>query len=492
MEMIVSPVQIFMLIILALSAYGIPGSAEAENSAETEGRVTGAPGGAANPQDTQPGPFPSWFPKLLGLQFDGIYQVMPSFHSPYEGERSLSFHHHAKDLTTTYGIYLGSQLSPRLQAYVDTEMFQGHGISEGQGLGGYLNGDVIRAGSSKLPKVPYVARAYLRYYCPLSFETEKVERGVSEPKTEKVDRSMDQIPGEQPVSRWEVKIGKLAPTDDFDLNRYADNNRTQFMNYDFLFNTAWDYASDTRGYSFGVVAALYQPRWRVALGIFMEPNTANGANYDWFDKGSAMLRELGYNLELTLEPNDMGTVVRLLTYFNEGRMGNYEAALESGRATSSVPDLLLVEKLGGTKYGLGLNFEQPVADEGETGLFGRIGWNDGHHETWSYTESDRHASLGAQVSGVHWKRPDDRVGIAWGINGLSAPHKDYLAAGGVGILLGDGKLNYGYEQVLEVYYRVQLTKWLAISPDFQFIQDPGYNRDRGPVEIYGLRVRVSW
>ncbi|HYA39883.1 MAG TPA: carbohydrate porin [Syntrophobacteraceae bacterium] len=437
-------------------------------------------------------PLSPWFPWLLGLQFNGVYQDTPHFHSPYEGPRSLSFGHDGNDFTQTYGIYLGWQLTRHLQAYVDTEMFQGHGISDGTGLGGYLNGDVIRAGSSNLPKVPYVARAYLRYYYPLSYEAGHLEPGAGQPETEKLERGMDQIPGEQPVSRWEVKIGKLALTDDFDQNRYADNNRTQFMNYDFLFNTAWDYASDTRGYSFEALVALYQPGWRLAFAIAMEPNTQNGANYDWFDKGSAMAQELGYNLEFDLKPNNWGTVLRFLTYLNEARMGGYDAALALAAQTGATPDILLVEKLGGTKYGLGFNFEQPLADEGETGIFGRLGWNDGRHETWCYTESDRHASLGLQVSGVRWKRPDDRLGVAWGVNGLSTPHKDYLAAGGIGMLLGDGALSYGCEQVMEVYYRFQITRWLAISPDFQLIQNPGYNSDRGPVEVYGVRVRVSY
>ncbi|HXY54692.1 MAG TPA: carbohydrate porin, partial [Nitrospirota bacterium] len=328
---------------------------------------------------------------------------------------------------------------------------------------------------SNLPKDPYVARLYLRYFVPLSSETEKVERG------------MDQLPGYQPVARWEIKVGKFTLTDDFDQNRYANNNRTQFLNYDFLYNTAWDYASDTRGYSYGFVTALVQQRWKVAFGVFMEPNTANGADYDFFNT-----RELGYNLELTLKPNNAGTVVRLLRYFNEARMGNYDDALELGRATSSTPNLLLVEKPGGTKYGFGLNFEQPLADEGETGMFGRLGWNDGYYETWSYTESDRHASLGAQLSGVHWGRNQDRIGIAYGINGLAPRHKDYLAAGGIGMLLGDGKLNYKPEQVFEIYYLVQIGRYAQLSPDFQYLQNPGYNQDRGPVEVYSLRLHLSY
>ncbi len=423
--------------------------------------------------DAETAPEPDWSPQLLGMQFNGVYQNVPAFPSPYRGLNSFNTTNgEGQDFTQTYGVYLGSQLAPTLQTYLDLEYFRGNGVSDGVGLAGYVNGDVIRAGSSDLPKDPYVARLYIEYILPLSSETEKVER------------AMDQLPGDQPVARWEVKAGKLSLTDDIDWNRYANNNRTQFLNYDFLYNTAWDYAADTRGYSYGFITALVQPIWKLAFGVCMEPNTANGANFDFIGT-----RELGYNLELSLNPNDAGTVVRFLSYFNEAKMGNYDAAMALGRA---LPDLALVEKPGGTKYGFGLNFEQPLADEGETGLFGRIGWNDGAHETWAYTEADRHASLGAQVSGVNWGRTEDRFGIACGINGLSDPHKNYLASGGSGILLGDGTLNYGLEQTLETFYRVQLGRYAQLSPDFQYIQNPGYNRDRGPVEVYSLRLRLNY
>ena len=260
---------------------------------------------------------------------------------------------------------------------------------------------------------------------------------------------------------------------------------TQFFNYDFMFNTAWDYAADTRGYSYGVVSAINQHKWRWASGVYMMPNTANGANFDFIDT-----RELGYNTELTLKPNKVGTVIRLLSYFNEGKMGNYNQAISLGQSTSTTPNLLSVEKQGNTKYGFGLNFEQPLADEGETGIFGRLGWNNGKNETWCYTEADRNASMGAQLSGIHWKRNNDRLGIAYGINGLSTDHKNYLAAGGSGILLGDGALNYGVEQVMEIYYRIQLGPYVQITPDFQLIADPGYNSNRGPAEVFGIRVNL--
>ncbi len=419
---------------------------------------------------------PAWVPLVLGAQANYVLQGALPFHSPYQGPNSFSdIGGDREDLTQVYGVYLGSRLAPGLQAYLDSEMFKGDGLSKGDGLGGYVNGDVLRAGSSNLPNDPYIARAYLRYFYALSPETAKVEAGP------------DQLPGMEPVSRWEMKIGKMAAVDDFDLNRYANNNRTQFMNYDFLYNTAWDYAADTRGYSYGLVEALYEQSWRTVLGIYMEPNSQNGANFN-FDN----MRALGYNWEFDLKPNSSGTVVRFLSFFNTGKMGDYDEALAIASETNTVPNILGVEKLGGYRYGFGLNFEQPLADDGDTGVFGRLGWNDGSHETWAYTESDRDLSLGAQVSGVHWGRKQDRVGVAYGVDGLSKAHRDYLAAGGIGMLLGDGNLNYGYEQAMEVYYMIQVNRLVQVSPDFQLIQNPGYNSVRGPVEVFGLRVRVFW
>ena len=219
----------------------------------------------------------------------------------------------------------------------------------------------------------------------------------------------------------------------------------------------------------------------------MEPTFANGSTFD-----RQIFKAQGSNLELTVKPDEAGTVIRLLTYLNVARMGSYEDALAIGQATSTVPSVSADDTEGRSKYGFGVNFEQPIMDDGETGLFGRIGWNDGHNETFCYTEVDRHLSLGVQLSGVHWWRTEDRIGIAYAIQGLSSEHKAYLAAGGIGMDLGDGRLNYGYENILETYYRVQVNKYTQISPDFQYIQNPGYNRDRGPVAVYSVRLHLIY
>ncbi len=422
-------------------------------------------------------PEPAWLPQLLGMQATIIYQNMPAFPSPYEGPNSLTSEHgEGQGHTETYGVYLGSQIVPSLQAYLDIEQARGNGISRAVGLGGITDGDVIREGSVDLGTDPYIARLYLRYFIPLSQEKDPL-----------ATRGMDQLPGNEPASRVEMKLGKMAATDDFDLNRYANNTRMQFMNWGLINNTAWDFAADTRGYSYGFVAALVEPSWRLAFGSYQVPTMANGNEFDGhLDKAR------GDNLELTLKPNQQGTVVRLLAYRNEARMGDYAEAIAIGTASLSTPNITADERLGRSKYGFGINVEQPLADDGETGAFARIGWNDGHTEDFMFTEVDQCLSTGVQVSGIHWGRTDDRVGIAYVWHGLSPEHRDYLADGGIGFLLGDGRLNYGLEQILETYYRVQLGQYAQLSPDFQYIQNPGYNRDRGPVEVYSLRLHLSF
>ena len=420
---------------------------------------------------------PAWLPQVLGLQFTGNYQNTPGFHSPYTGQNSFVFDHSFKqEVTDTYGVYLGSQITRSLQAYMDLEMLRGEGLSAGYGLGAYTNADVIRSGPADLGHGPYLARLYARYVIPLSEEL-----------GESLTRNMDRLPGREPVDRIEIKGGKLAPTDDFDQNRYANNGRTQFLNYAFLFNTAWDYASDTRGYTIGASVAFVHPTWRLIMGSYQVPTTRNGMDLD-----DEIYHARGDNVELDLAPGKLGTVIRLLAFHNEGRMGDYREAMAIGSATGTVPSTLADEQPGRTKYGFGLNVEQPLANNGETGLFARLGWANGTNSAWSYTEVDRQASMGLQVSGRNWGRTNDGFGIAVAAEGLTGSHRHYLEEGGIGMLIGDGALNYGLEEVFEAYYRIQLGRYVQLSPDFQYIENPGYNRDRGPVKVYGMRLHMSY
>jgi high affinity Mn2+ porin len=452
--------------VLLLSALGIAG---------------GAPPGANEPSAAPSAPAPdSGWPQLLGAQYTFIEQWQSSLTSPYQGKYSL---HPQGDQqgTHTMGFYTGWAPLTWAQLYFDVEKFMGAGVSGATGLGGLTNGDVVRAGTAGLKKEFYIARLYARLMLPLGAETAHVERG------------QDQLPGFEATHRLELKAGWLTPADDFDRNRYGGSTRTQFMNWSLWQNTAWDFGADTRGYTDGFVLGLITPRWSLKYGMYRVPTVANGQTLETLN------RARNQNLELTVSPASITTIVRLLAYVNTARLGDYNQALAIAAATGTVPDVGATGEQGRHKYGFGLNVEQPLSDEGNSGLFMRLGWDDAHTEDFMFTEVDRLAGFGAQLSGLHWRRGEDCVGLGLAVQGLSGPHRDYLAAGGSGFLLGDGRLNYGEEQILETYYRAQWS-WsiaqapvrLQLTPDFQYIENPGFNRDRGPVRFFAVRVHLEY
>jgi hypothetical protein len=417
---------------------------------------------------------PPWVPQLLGWQFTLIGQYLPPFHARYSGPNSL-VSTGDRAATHTYGVYFGSRLVGPLEAYLDVEMARGAAVSNAVGLGGITNGDVIRQGAVQLGQAPYIARGYLRFSVALGSAMDTLAR------------AMGQLPGPRPSSRLDFKLGKLALTDDFDQNRYANSTRTQFCDWGLFNNTAWDYAADTRGYSWGATIGWIHPRWTLRAASFLMPTSANGSIFD-----TDVRHAHGDNVELELRPTGLGTVFRLLAFENYGRMGNYAEAVARARGSGLPPDIAGDDQPGRRKAGVGLNIEQPLADSGETGAFLRIGWNDGRTEDFVFTEVDRHLSGGLEVAGTHWSRAEDRLGVAFLLHGLSPDHRAYLAAGGVGFLLGDGALNYGLEEVFEVDYRLQLGRYAELTPGTQLIEHPGYNRDRGPAFVATLRVNLRY
>ena len=295
----------------------------------------------------------------------------------------------------------------------------------------------------------------------------------------------DALPGTVSARRVEVTAGKFAATDVFDLNRYANSTRTQFLDWVLFNDGAWDYAADTRGYSNGVTAAWINPDWTLRAGTFQMPTFANGNQFD-----NDLANARGDNVELTVAaPRD--ATIRVLAYINHARMGRYAVATSTALADGTVPDIVADDAPGRTKYGFAVNGDLPLTHDGDTGLFGRLGWNDGNNESFVFTEVDRHASAGAQLGGATWRRPDDVFGVAVAVDGLSGPHRAYLAAGGHGFLLGDGALSYGLETLREAYYRAQLGPYIAVSPDAMLIVNPGYNRVRGPAMVFTLRVPAA-
>jgi high affinity Mn2+ porin len=420
-------------------------------------------------------------PMLLGAQYTYILQHQDGLRSPYAGPLSLKPDGDTQP-THTLGVYGGWAPVSWAQAYLDVEKFMGSGVSNATGLAGLTNGDVVREGASGLKKQFYIARGYLRFMLPLGDAVAPVAR------------AQDQIPGTEAGTRLEFKLGRMALPDDFDQNSYAGSPRTQFLNWSLWANTAWDYAANTRGYTDGFVIGYVSPSWSLKYGAYLMPILANQQTLE-----SSFRRARGQNLQLTLSPWSTGTVVRLLAYFNTARMGDYAAALAIAAASGTTPNIVADDREGRHKYGFGVNAEQPLADEGATGVFLRWGWNDGHTESFAFTEVEQVATLGGQLAGAHWHRPDDRLGLALVSEALSPGHRDYLAAGGAGFLLGDGRLSYGREQILEAYYRLQYVwpqqagpvRW-QVGPDFQYVRNPGYNRDRGPARFWAVRLHLEY
>jgi hypothetical protein len=358
-------------------------------------------------------------------------------------------------------------------AYLDVEMVRGSGISHASGTAAITNGDVLRQGTVELGSGPYVARGFVRWTIPLAADArDTIEAGI------------DAFPAVVSTHRVEINAGKFAATDLFDLNRYANSTRTQFLDWVLFNNGAWDYAADTRGYSNGVVVAWITPQWILRTGSLQMPTFANGNRFD-----ADIARARGDNVELAVAaPHHV--MLRFLAYLNQARMGRYAVATALGLARGVVPDIVVDDAPGRIKYGFAVNGEFPIADHDSTGVFGRLGWNDGKTESFVFTECDRHASLGVQVAGSRWRRPGDVFGIAGVADGLSAPHRAYLAAGGKGFLLGDGALRYGPESALEAYYSFSFARYVWLSPDVILVSNPGYNRDRGPAVVFSARIGV--
>jgi high affinity Mn2+ porin len=433
------------------------------------------PGGAQSTTNSAPAGSARWLPYLLGTQVSVIAQDLRPMRSPYSGTNSLTGRGDFR-VSHAYGVYAGVDTGHGLQAYLDVEMVRGKGIGGVVGLAGPTNGDVLRQGTADLGSGPYVARAFLRY-----------TRGLSRYPSDTLTAGPDQIPGLSAGHRIEITAGKIAVSDLFDVNRYANSTRQQFLNWSLFQNTAWDFAADTRGYSNGVALAWITPVMIIRAGSFQMPREANGNIFD-----SDLHRARGDQIEATLMVARTGTTARILGYMNHARMGSYAEALAIARSRGQPPDIAADDRPGRRKYGFGVNLEQPLGDGGETGMFARVGWSDGRNESFAFTETDRHLSAGVQVSGAHWGRSDDRFGFATARTGIVRVHRDYLNAGGLGFLLGDGKLDYGGEQLMEAYYRVQLGRFLQMSPDFQAIRNPGYNRDRGPGIVGSMRLNLRY
>ncbi len=406
----------------------------------------------------------------VGGQMNFIFQTHADFPAPYTGPHSFR-PTSERTLSRVLTLYTGFRLGHGWDVLFDLESTGGRGLSDAFGLAGFTDLDVVR--NPSLGNAPYLARLMIRKVIALS--SEQID----------VTPTPLGLTPRLPARRLEIRAGKLGIVDFFDLNAVGSDSHLQFTNWTIDNTGAYDYAADTRGYTYGVMVEYDTPRWSLRGAEALMPTVANGIVLDW-----NIGRARGENLELELRPTS-ALVVRLLGYANHANMGSYDEAIQAFRdGEDPTPNIEAHRRQGRIKYGTGANADYTTG----AGLrvFARAGWNEGRHESFAYTEVDNTASTGFDLTGARWKRPGDRVGTAFVSNGLSDAHREYLRLGGLGFLLGDGRLNYGRENTLESYYTARLWRGVSASAGLQYIRYPGYNRDRGPVLVEMGRLHVDF
>ena len=404
-------------------------------------------------------------------QFTYVEQGYFGFHSPYEGANSFSGASQIRN-TASATVFLGRRLWPGGEIYFNPEFMQGFGLSNVHGLAAFPNGEAQKS-SFRFPRFN-AARLFLSQTIGLGGEKEIVEDGPN------------QVAGKRSVSRLTVTVGKFAVLDYFLLNSYAGEPRTAFLNWNAYGGGSYDWTMDKLSWTWGGLVELNQRRWALRAGYFLLPDVSNSNTFD-----THVLQRGQYIAELELRYAPFARPGKLLLFgwLSHGNMGSYSDALAESPTTTGYPDITRTRRER-TNYGLVASAEQALA--ADLGLFARASWSPGRVEIMGWTDCDESLSLGMALKGTRWARPNDTLAVAWVGEGLSAISRQYFTAGGMGILIGDGKLNYRPEMVLETYYAYSPAKWAALTLDYQLVVDPGYNADRGPVSIFSGRFHLAF
>ncbi|HQQ94246.1 MAG TPA: carbohydrate porin [Bacteroidia bacterium] len=396
-----------------------------------------------------------------------VNQSKTAFTVPYSGANSLiSESENKTSITST--LFMGMRLWKGAGVFLNPEIAGGSGLSQALGLGDATNGETFRVGSPE-PKI-YLARLYVRQLFALG-------------KSSSYQASdFNRLGGQTPDRYLAFTVGKIGVADFFDQNTYSHDPRAHFLCWSLMNNGAWDYAANVRGYTPSMVMEYVSPVYECRYSVSLVPYSANGNEMNWnLNKASS------HNLELCRHHRvgDRRGVIRVMGFYTSANMGDYRQSIA---LKPNKPDITSTRQYGNNKYGFCLNIEQEL--NGVLGFFMRAGWNDGNHETWMFTEIDH--TLSGGFSFHPKKRKHDELGLAYVISGLSAPHRDYLNAGGYGFMLGDGTLRYTQEQLGELYYAFEMrAEQIFLSPAYQFLLNPGFNADRrGPVHVFSIRLHA--
>jgi len=400
-----------------------------------------------------------------------VEQGYPSFRSPYQGPNSLQGTAQTSE-TVSATAFVGVRPFVGTEIYINPELMQGRGFDDVHGVAAFPN---MEAQKATFPVLRFnVARLFVRQTIGLGGEQETVEDGPN------------QLAKKQDISRLTFTVGKFSVTDFFDGNSYAHDPREDFLNWNISCCGSYDWTMDKIGYTWGAFAELNQKQWALRAGYFLVPVISNDNRYDsHVPERGEYIAELELRYSLFSQPGKL----RLMPWVNIANAGRYSEAVDLPVTSPNYPDIALTRRVR-TNYGFVVNAEQAITND--LGIFSRASWNAGQTEIIGWTDCDESISLGAVLKGTSWGRANDRVGIAGVLEGLSPEARAYFAAGGLGILIGDGALNYRPEQALESYYSYSINKWATLTADYQFFRNPGYNADRGPVSIFGTRLHVEF
>jgi len=401
-----------------------------------------------------------------------IWQKKNGFSAAYSGANSL-ITAPERSYSWTSTLFLGVRPWQGGEVYFSPEVAQGLPLSDLTGLGGLTNGEMARTSGAR-PTI-YRARLYLKQTWNLGGEQEYVASDEN------------QLAGYVDKHRFVLSVGNMSVLDIFDDNAYSHDPRTQFMNWSLMANGAYDYAADSRGYSWSAVAEYFYDDWAIRAGRFEQPRHPNQLALDaniFKHYGDQVEFEQGYQWHG--QPGKL----RLLGFRNRTVMAKFRDALDDATINGGVPDINKVRDGEQTKYGFGFSMDQAITDD--FGVFAKASWADGQTETYAFTEIDNAMSAGFALKGSQWKRPEDTFGLALIRNGLSSARQDYLKAGGISFFIGDGALNYHPEQIVETYYSLKATDHVWLTADYQHIQNPAYNADRGPVDLVAFRAHLEY
>jgi high affinity Mn2+ porin len=398
-----------------------------------------------------------------------LNQYNPPFRAPYSGTNSLipNESRETSDLT----LYAGVRLWQGAEAWINPEVDQGFGLSSTFGVAGFTSGEAYKLGAD----FPYTRlhRAFVRQTIDLGGDTQKVDGGLN------------QFSGSQTSDRLVITVGKFSAVDIFDTNKYAHDPRTDFMNWSVVDTGTFDYAADAWSYTVGAAAEWYTGPWTLRAGVF---DLSVVPSSTMLDPTFGQFQTIG-EIERRYSIWDQPGKVAITGFLSRGRMGSFEDAILLAALTGQPANIAAVRHYQ-SREGIGMNLEQQLMPN--VGLFARAGWANGNVEPFDFTDIDRTIATGLSISGRKWGRDDDTFGIAGVVNGITPVHQAFLNAGGLGILVGDGQLPHpGTERILETFYSLPLL-YTRLTLDYQLIVNPAYNRDRGPVSVFGFRVHSQF